>query len=110
MSRWVRYIGLLIPLLGAASPWHVLNAALLPFVGGVVYGYFTERRRGVVLAPLAALIPIGLVLAYYAAVDVARLTRFFSIFPLFVGLWAVFWLLFFTAGAVAGHLLRPRNR
>lgn len=46
MSRWVKYIGLLIPLLGAVSPWHVLNAALLPFVGGAVYGYFTERRRG----------------------------------------------------------------
>ena len=81
MSRWIRYLGLLIPLAGAASPLHVLNAALLPPLGGLIYGYFTERRRGVVLSPPAAVVPVAAVLLYYVAVDAVRLSRYLSVSP-----------------------------
>jgi len=109
MSRWIRYLGLLIPLVGAASQLHVLNAALLPLLGGLLYGYFTERRRGVALSPLVALVPVAAVLLYYVAVDVVRLGRYLSVFPLLAALWVALWLLFFVLGAAAGYLLRPRS-
>ncbi|AFA38840.1 hypothetical protein Pogu_0813 [Pyrobaculum oguniense TE7] len=108
MSKWVRYISLLVPLLGIASPWHELNVALLPFIGGVIYGYFTDKRRGVAIAPVAALVPVAVVLAYYGVINGARLIRFISIFPLFVWLWVIFWAVFFTLGAVFGYVIRPR--
>jgi hypothetical protein len=109
MSRWIKYLGLLIPLAGATSPFHVVNVALLPLLGGFVYGYFAERRRDVLLSPLAILAPAALVLVYYSAIDITRLIRYVFIFPLFVALWIALWLLFFTMGALAGYLLRPRR-
>ncbi|GEM_PF-899216 len=109
MSRWIRYLGLLIPLAGVASPLHVLTAALLPLLGGLIYGYFTERRRGVVLSPLVALVSVAAVLLYYVAVDAVRLSRYLSVFPLFAALWVALWLFFFVLGAAAGYLLRPRS-
>jgi membrane protease YdiL (CAAX protease family) len=81
MSRWIKYLCLLTPLAGATSPLHVFNAALLPLVGGLIYGYFTERRRGVALSPLAAMVPVATVLLYYVAVDAVRLSRYLSAFP-----------------------------
>jgi len=99
----------LTPLAGAASPLHVLNAALLPLLGGLIYGYFTERRRGVALSPPAALVPVATVLLYYVAVDAVRLSRYLSVFPLIATLGVALRLLFFVLGAVAGYLLRPRR-
>jgi hypothetical protein len=99
----------LTPLAGAASPLHVLNAALLPLLGGLIYGYFTERRRGVALSPLAAMVSVAAVLLYYVAVDAVRLSRYLSVFSLIAALWVALWLLFFVLGAVAGYLLRPRR-
>jgi hypothetical protein len=107
MSKWIKYLGLLIPLAGAASPLHILNVAVLPLLGGLVYGYFTERRRGVFLSPLVALVSIAIVLLYYVAVDAARLIRYLSLFSTFTVLWMGLWLLFFVLGAAAGYLLRP---
>ena len=97
MSRWIRYLGLLTPLAGAASPLHVLNAALLPLLGGLIYGYFTERRRYVALSPLAAMVPVAAVLLYYVAVDAVRLSRYLSVFPPHRG----------SLGSAVAPLLRP---
>jgi hypothetical protein len=106
MSRWIRYLGLLTPLAGAASPLYVPNAALLPLLGGLTYGCFTERRRDVALLSLTAMVPV---LLYYVAVDAVRLSRYFSVFPLVAALWVAPWPLFFALGAVAGYLLRLRR-
>jgi hypothetical protein len=109
MSRWIRYLGLLTPLAAAASPLHMLNAALVPLLGGLIYGYFTERRREVVLSPLAAMVPVVAVLLYYVAVDAVMLSRYFSVFPLIATLWVALWLFFFVLRAAAGYLLRLRR-
>ncbi|ABP51143.1 MULTISPECIES: hypothetical protein [Pyrobaculum] len=108
MSRWAKYLGLAIPLLGIMSPWHIVNAAALPLVGGLIYGYLAEKRRHVALSPVAALVPVALVLLYYALTNAARLVRFLEIFPIFALLWVLFWVVFFTMGATAGYILRHR--
>jgi len=104
MLKWVKYVGVALPLLGFAVESHWASVVLLPFLGGVVFGLFA-RRRDLLLSPIAALAPIAVVLLYYAAVDLARLMRFIYLFPLFVLLWIVFWAVFFTLGAFAGRLL-----
>ncbi|ABO09262.1 hypothetical protein [Pyrobaculum calidifontis] len=107
MLKWVKYIGVALPLLGFAVESHWVNVVLLPFLGGVVFGLFATRRD-LLLSPIAVLAPIAAVLLYYAAIDLPRLMRFIYLFPLFVLLWIVFWAVFFTLGALAGRILSQK--
>lgn len=109
MSKWVKYIGLFIPLVGVISPLHILNAAALPLIGGFVYGYFADKRREILTSPIVALVPVAVVFFYYSAINFVRLTRYISMFSLFLFLWIAFWVLFFVLGAIVGYLLKGKR-
>ncbi|MEM1597538.1 MAG: hypothetical protein QXP31_01330 [Pyrobaculum sp.] len=110
MSRWVKYIGVLTPLLGFLVPVHWVNAAVLPFAGGVLYGLAASKRRDLFLSPAVVLIPAALVFVYYFSADYVRAARFVAMFPIFIILWLAFWATFFTLGAVAGYVLRRTDK
>ncbi|MFN7105161.1 MAG: hypothetical protein ACK4M3_01015 [Pyrobaculum sp.] len=98
-----------VPLLGVLTPIHVVNVALWPFLGGYIYGWASEKRRDVILAPLFAIIPAAVVAIYYALIDFARLLRFVDILPVAVMLWISTWVISFTAGAAAGYLMHKKR-
>lgn len=109
MSKWIKYTGAFIPLLGAWITWPVVNVVILPTLGGLIYGLFSSSRRDIYKAPLAALLPLILVFLYYVAIDYMRFIRLVEIAPIIPILLATFWIAFFSLGATAGYLIYRRG-
>lgn len=51
MSKLVKYLTTLVPLLRAATPIHVINVAIWPLFGDLLYGWLSERRRDIATSP-----------------------------------------------------------
>ncbi len=113
MRLWARY-GLALAITLALAQIPVYGIVVGPLIGGLAYGFAplnkTERNVGLTM-PMAA---YGLILAYYALVDIERLARYLSLFPIFVALGLAVMLVMGLFGLFIGinayGVLRTRGR